>query len=86
MLIRILCAQFLVNPANWLRAFSAGLAAVAVALVADAAYNLSKKLCNSRVTVFCCAVSAGVTYYYSSQWIFPTLIVLGEQICSPSAG
>jgi chromate transporter len=69
--------KFLVNPANWLRAFSAGLAAVAVALVADAAYNLSKKLCNSRVTVFCCAVSAGVTYYYSSQWIFPTLIVLG---------
>lgn len=68
----------MVHPANWLHSFSAGLSAVAVALVADAAYNLSKKLCNSRVTVFCCAISAGVTYYYASQWIFPTLIAVGE--------
>lgn len=71
--------QFLVEPANWLRSFSAGLSAVAVALVADAAYSLSKKLCKSRVTIFCCAVSAGITYYYASQWIFPTLIAIGER-------
>ncbi|GAQ86165.1 chromate transporter [Klebsormidium nitens] len=69
--------KFLVEPANWLRSFSAGLSAVAVALVADAAYSLSKKLCKNRVTIFCCAISAGVTYYYASQWIFPTLIAIG---------
>lgn len=73
-----LSSQFLVHPADWLQGFSAGLSAVAVALVADAAVRLSKKLCDSKVTVLCCATSAAITFYYQSQWIFPTLIVLGK--------
>ncbi|GAQ86163.1 chromate transporter [Klebsormidium nitens] len=76
-LVGVGAGKFLVHPAGWLTAFSAGLSAVAVALVADAAFRLSKKLCDSRVTVFCCGAAAAVTYYYQSQWIFPTLIFAG---------
>ncbi|CAI5458702.1 unnamed protein product [Closterium sp. Yama58-4] len=70
-------AKFLIDPAPWLSALSAGLAAVAVALVAEAAVILGKKMCRNKVTRVLCVASAVITFYYATQWIFPTVILLG---------
>ncbi|CAI7903866.1 unnamed protein product, partial [Closterium sp. NIES-53] len=70
-------AKFLVDPPAWLSAISAGATAVAVALIADAAVMLGSKMCLNRVTCMLCVTSAAITFYYTTQWIFPTVILLG---------
>ncbi|CAI5522106.1 unnamed protein product [Closterium sp. Naga37s-1] len=69
--------QFLVDPPAWLSAISAGSIAVAVALIADAAVMLGSKMCLNRVTRMLCVTSAAITFYCTTQWIFPTVILLG---------
>ncbi|CAI5513249.1 unnamed protein product, partial [Closterium sp. Naga37s-1] len=69
-------AKFLVDPPAWLSAISAGATAVAVALIADAAVMLGSKMCRNRVTRMLCVTSAAITFYYTTQWIFPTVILL----------
>ena len=69
--------QYLVYPPVWLSSLSAGLSAVAVALVAEAALSLGTKLCRNRITQLLATAAAVITVYYQSQWVFPTLIVAG---------
>ncbi|CAI5526358.1 unnamed protein product [Closterium sp. Naga37s-1] len=73
-------AKFLVDPPAWLSAISAGATAVAVALIADAAVMLGSKMCLNRVTRVLCVTSAAITFYYTTQWIFPTVILLGGAV------
>ncbi|CAI5493690.1 unnamed protein product [Closterium sp. Naga37s-1] len=73
-------AKFLVDPGVWLTAISAGLAAVAVALVAEAAVVLGKKVCKDRVSKVLCMAAAVITFYYQTQWLFPTIILVGGLI------
>ncbi|CAI7886359.1 unnamed protein product [Closterium sp. NIES-53] len=73
-------AKFLVDPGVWLTAISAGLAAVAVALVAEAAVMLGKKVCKDRVSKVLCVAAAVITFYYQTQWLFPTIILVGGLI------
>ena len=70
-------AEVLVNPDDWLRGISAGLSAAGVALVVSAAVGLAKGQCKDQVTSALCLMSAVVAYYYTSNWIFPLLIVIG---------
>mmetsp|Transcript_30756 Transcript_30756/g.73889 ORF Transcript_30756/g.73889 Transcript_30756/m.73889 type:complete len:571 (+) Transcript_30756:69-1781(+) len=69
------------QKADWdkdiLKGFGSGLAAVGVALVAGAAYALSKKTCPDLLTGFLNLLAAVVAYLYSTAWIFPVLIVFG---------
>ena len=70
-------AEVLVNPDDWLRGISAGLSAAGVALVVSAAVDLAKGQCKDQITSALCLMSAVVAYYYTSNWIFPLLIVIG---------
>lgn len=62
---------------SWKKGISDGLAAVAVALVANAASSLSKKICTDKTTSGICVFAATVAYYYPKAWTFPGLIVIG---------
>lgn len=70
-------AEILVDPADWLRGLTAGLSAAGVALVVSAAVGLAKGQCKDEVTSVLCLTSGVVAYYYTSNWIFPLLIVIG---------
>jgi len=66
------------DPPQWLLSASAGLVAVAVALVAEAALLLSNKLCKEPATQLVCCASAALAYAFPNQWLFPVLILGGE--------
>lgn len=62
---------------SWKKGISDGLAAVAVALVVNAAKSLSKKICTDKMTSGICVFAAIVAYYYPKAWTFPGLILIG---------
>ena len=70
-------AEVLTNPDDWLRGISSGLSAAGVALVVSAAVGLAKGQCKDQTTSALCLMSSIVAYYYTSNWIFPTLIAVG---------
>jgi len=70
-------ADILVNPADWLRSFTAGLSAAGIGLVISAAIGLAKGQCNNPMTSTLCLMSALIAYRYQSNWIFPLLIIFG---------
>jgi chromate transport protein ChrA len=55
----------------------AGLAAVAVALVAVAAKSLVAKTSKDKLTVFILTLSALISFVFSTSWMFPALILGG---------
>lgn len=61
-------------------ALCAGLAAVAVALVAVAGKQLIKKTATNRLTTFVLVASAALALTCSQSWIFPAVIVGGGVI------
>ncbi|GMH33315.1 hypothetical protein BSKO_01149 [Bryopsis sp. KO-2023] len=65
---------------SWKKGISDGLAAVAVALVANAARGLAGKTCVDKVTSGISVGAAVVAYYYPEAWTFPALIVVGGLI------
>ncbi len=56
---------------------TAGLAAAGVALILSAAIGLARGQCKDEVTRLLCLMSATVAFYYTSNFIFPLLIVVG---------
>jgi chromate transporter len=70
-------AEALVNPARWLQGLTAGLSAAGVALILSAAVGLARGQCKDEVTRLLCLMSATVAFYYTSNFIFPLLIVVG---------
>mmetsp|Transcript_32600 Transcript_32600/g.45235 ORF Transcript_32600/g.45235 Transcript_32600/m.45235 type:complete len:436 (+) Transcript_32600:80-1387(+) len=82
-LVGLGAAQWLVDPAAWVSALSAGLAAGGVALVVDATFSLAYKLCADRDTQIMCTLSACVAYYTTlhytpaTAWVFPALLASG---------
>jgi len=70
-------AEWLSDPADWLRSAAHGFGAVGVALVAGAALGLCKKLCTTRILQAMCAVSAIIAYYHPTAYTFPSLIAAG---------
>jgi hypothetical protein len=55
----------------------AGLAAVAVALVAVAAKGLIAKTAKDRLTVFIMLTSAALAFTFEAPWLYPALIIGG---------
>jgi chromate transport protein ChrA len=55
----------------------AGLAAVAVALVAAAGKSLIAKTATDRLTTFILVMSAAAAYVLTASWVFPALIIVG---------
>eukprot|EP00850_Spirogloea_muscicola_P003179 SM000012S25441 [mRNA] locus=s12:1108224:1112159:- [translate_table: standard] len=70
-------ALWLHDTPPWLSGTAAGMAAVAVALVAAAAVQLSRNICTDAVTLALCASTGVITIFYQQQWIFPALIFGG---------
>ncbi|CAL5229349.1 g12659 [Coccomyxa viridis] len=70
-------ANFLKDPAPWLRGIIAGLGAVGVALVASAAMRLTFSTCKCKTTMVISLIAAIISFYYPVTWIFPTLILAG---------
>ena len=62
---------------RWLQGLTAGLAAAGVALILSAAIGLARGQCKDEVTRLLCLMSATVAFYYTSNFIFPLLIVVG---------
>jgi chromate transporter len=71
-------AEALTNPSPFLRGLVSGLSVAGVALVVDAAVNLSNGQCNkNNMTRILGLISACFAYYYKAAWLFPLLIVFG---------
>ncbi|CAK0787139.1 hypothetical protein CVIRNUC_010355 [Coccomyxa viridis] len=70
-------ANFLKNPAPWVKGIVAGLGAVGVALVADAALKLTFSTCTEKTTMIINLAAALISYYYPVTWIYPALILAG---------
>lgn len=70
-------AEYLVDPADWVRAMAQGFGATGVALVAGAAVSLLTKLCKTRTLQLLAAFSALMAFYHPAAWMFPSLIAVG---------
>jgi chromate transporter len=71
-------AEALTNPSSFLKGLVSGLSVAGVALVVDAAVNLSNGQCNkNNMTRLLGLTSACFAYYYKTAWLFPLLIVFG---------
>ncbi|KAK9816680.1 hypothetical protein WJX72_003596 [[Myrmecia] bisecta] len=70
-------ANWLKDPAPWLRGLLAGLGAVGVALVASSAKQLTYSICKERTLMFLNAAAAFIVFYYTTTWMFPLLILVG---------
>eukprot|EP00850_Spirogloea_muscicola_P007546 SM000038S14359 [mRNA] locus=s38:458050:461315:- [translate_table: standard] len=79
-------AHWLHDTPPWLSGAAAGMAAVAVALVAAAAVQLSRKMCTDAVTLTLCAGTGIITIFYQQQWIFPALIFGGGLVTLVTGG
>jgi chromate transport protein ChrA len=54
---------------------------VGVALVASAAKTLIRGTCKDRIAMVINALAAVAVLLYPATWMFPLVIVLGEQPC-----
>ena len=70
-------AEVLVNPSVILKGFTAGVSAAGAALVVSAGDSLARSQAKTPTTKALCALSAVVSYYYATAWLFPTLIAFG---------
>ena len=71
-------AEALTDPSKFLKGLVSGLSVAGVALVVDAAVNLSNGQCNkNNMTRILGLTSACFAYYYKAAWLFPLLIVFG---------
>ncbi|KZO98732.1 hypothetical protein CALVIDRAFT_548810 [Calocera viscosa TUFC12733] len=57
-----------------------GINAAAVGLIFESAYNLSPKTITDKVTLLITFFSAAVSTIYSSQWLFPVIMVSGGAV------
>eukprot|EP00850_Spirogloea_muscicola_P003519 SM000014S00307 [mRNA] locus=s14:589717:593625:+ [translate_table: standard] len=79
-------AHWLHDTPPWLSGAAAGMAAVAVALVAAAAVQLSRKMCTDAITLALCSGTGVITIFYQQQWIFPALIFGGGLVTLVTGG
>ena len=70
-------AKVLERDIEWLNSVVAGLAAAGIALVASAAFALTRNICKTRLLQILATIAAVVAFYYPRPWTFPALIVLG---------
>lgn len=70
-------ADLLKDPPPLLDAFTSGLSAAGIGLVVDAAFNLTAKLCTTRLTQVLGAFAAIITFYFGGEtgWVLPVLIL-----------
>ena len=70
-------AEVLVNPGRIFSAFTAGVSVAGAVLVVSAGDSLARSQAKTPTTKALCALSAVVSYYYATAWLFPTLIAFG---------
>ena len=70
-------AEVLVNPGGIFSAFTAGVSVAGAVLVVSARDSLARSQAKTPTTKALCALSAVVSYYYATAWLFPTLIAFG---------
>ena len=70
-------AEVLVNPGGIFSAFTAGVSVAGAVLVVSAGDSLARSQAKTPTTKALCALSAVVSYYYATAWLFPTLIAFG---------
>ncbi|ORY78580.1 chromate transporter-domain-containing protein [Protomyces lactucae-debilis] len=62
---------------EWVYHLLSGLNAAVVGLIAQAGYALAKKAATDTTTVIVLSLSAAIATLYSSQWLYPVLVVSG---------
>ncbi|QDZ24088.1 chromate transport protein [Chloropicon primus] len=65
------------KPSPLMQALVAGLTSVAIALVAGAAKALGSKICDDKITICICAVSAATALYWKGSFVMPLVMGVG---------